>query len=102
MADEFIKKEIFNIHMQRIDQRFEDFKDVVNKSIERMEATSEKHLAKHDAIASEIGKEVVEIKGDVKAINARFASLESRFAWNLAWVGIIMALVLALVQRLWN
>ena len=65
-------------------------------------AWRESNSAKQDAIASEMRAQISEIKGDVKALSASFSTLQSRFAWNLAWVGIIMGLVLTVVQRLWK
>ncbi|MBQ7263015.1 MAG: hypothetical protein IJR14_04770 [Synergistaceae bacterium] len=102
MADDFMKKDVFDVHMQRIDQRFEDFKDVVDKTIDRMEIASEKHLAKHDSIAADMRLDNARLEGKIDSLAARLDTLQSRFAWNLAWAGIVMALVLALVQRLWN
>ena len=43
-------------------------------------------------------EDMSEVKGDIKAINANFNTLQNKFAWNLAWVVIIMALALALAQ----
>ena len=109
MADEFVRKELFELNNRRVDHRFEMTEKLVSSAVERMEAVMEKNLAKYDAIASEMRaqnsemrSQISEIKGDVKALSASFATLQSRFAWNLAWVGIIMGLVLAVVQRLWK
>ena len=92
---DYVRKSIFNIHMQRIDQRFEALEKSMDKTVERLEAIAETHLAKLDLIASEM-------RGDIKAINARLDTLENRYSWNLAWVGIIMALALAIFQHLWK
>ena len=84
MADEYMRREILDLY------------------IERMEAISEKNLAKHDAIAAEMRANISEMKGDLKAMNARLDTIENKFSWNLAWVGIIMGLVLAIVQHFWK
>ena len=43
--------------------------------------------------------EITGVKGNIEAIHASFNTLQNKFAWNLAWVGIIMALALALAQH---
>ncbi|MBQ3377248.1 MAG: hypothetical protein IJG62_03160 [Synergistaceae bacterium] len=84
MADEFVRRDIFDLYMGR------------------MEAIMEKNLAKHDAIAADMKADVAELKGDVKAMNARLDTLQNKFSWNLAWLGVIIGLVLAVVQHLWK
>ena len=84
MADEFVRRDIFDLYMGR------------------MEAIMEKNLAKHDAIAADMTADVAELKGDVKAMNARLDTLQNKFSWNLAWLGVIIGLVLAVVQHLWK
>ena len=84
MADEFVRRDIFDLYMGR------------------MEAIMEKNLAKHDAIAADKKADVAELKGDVKAMNARLDTLQNKFSWNLAWLGVIIGLVLAVVQHLWK
>ena len=109
MAEDFVRKDLFEMNNRRVDHRFDMVEKLVNGTVERMEAIMEKNLAKYDAIASEMRAQnsemraqISEIKGDVKALSASFSTLQSRFAWNLAWVGIIMGLVLTVVQRLWK
>ena len=84
MADEYVRREILDLY------------------IERMEAISEKNLAKHDAIAAEMRANISEMNGDLKAMNARLDTIENKFSWNLAWVGIIIGLALAIVQHFWK
>ena len=82
--DEFIKKDLFDLHIQR------------------MEALMEANLAKHDSIAADMRLDNVRLEGKIDSLSARLDTLQSRFAWNLAWVGIIMGLVLAIVQNIWR
>ena len=84
MADEFVRRDIFDLYMGR------------------METIMEKNLAKHDAIAADMKADVAELKGDVKAMNVRLDTLQNKFSWNLAWLGVIIGLVLAVVQHLWK
>lgn len=102
MPEDFVRKDIFDLNVNRVDHRFEMMEKLVNAAVERMEAIIEKNLAKHDAIASEMRIEVSEIKGDVRAINARLDTLQNKFSWNLAWVGIVIGIVLAVIQHVWR
>ncbi len=91
MTDDFVKNDVFNVHMQRIDQRFEAQEKLVNKTIERMEAVMDKYLAKHDAIAASI-------EGDLKAITARLDAQQTKFGWYLTLFGIVITVVIAAIQ----
>ena len=91
MADDFVKNDVFNVHMQRIDQRFEAQEKLVNKTIERMEAVVDKYLAKHDAIAASI-------EGNLKAIIARLDTQQAKFGWYLTAFGIAITVVIAVIQ----
>ena len=120
MAEEFVRKDVYEADKGHTAQRFEAAEKLVNSAVERMEAMMDKNLAKHETIAVRLEGKIDtltermnttiaqynafanSVEGDVKAINARFETLQSRFAWNLAWVGIIMGLVLSIVQRLWQ
>ena len=91
MAGNFVKDEVFNVHMQRIDQRFEAQEKLANKTIERMEAIVDKYLAKHDAIAANI-------EGDLKAITARLDTQQTKFGWYLTVFGIVITVAVAAIQ----
>ncbi|MBR1603303.1 MAG: hypothetical protein IJ667_07675 [Synergistaceae bacterium] len=60
-----------------------------------MNARIDQNLAEYKAIAESIN-------GEVKALKTGFDTLQNKFSWNLAWVGIIMGLVLAIVQHFWK
>ena len=51
----------------------------------------DKNLANYEAIASRI-------EGDVKAISASIQSLQQRRSWDIAWIGIAIAVGTALIQ----
>ena len=93
MADEYVRKDLFDAAMLRMDQRFDATERLVNNTIERMETMMDRNLAKHETIAARI-------EGKFDTMNARLDTLENKFSWNLAWVGIIMGLVLAIVQHI--
>ena len=91
LADNFVKNDVFNVHMQRIDQRFEAQEKLANKTVERMAAIMDKYLAKHDAIAAGI-------EGDLKAITARLDTQQTKFGWYLTVFGIVLTVVIAAIQ----
>ena len=135
MADEFVRKDVFDANMRRMETlmeknlakhesiavRLEGKIDTLNQRIDGMSNTLNQRI---DGMANTLNQRIDgmantltermnttiaqynafanNIEGDVKAINARFDTLQSRFAWNLAWVGIIMGLVLTVIQRLWK
>ena len=105
-ANEYVLKDTFDAQMRRIDERFISFEKLMDERFSKMQTVMEKNfalmnermeksLAQFEAIANRI-------EGRVNALDARLDTLQSRFAWNLAWVGIIMGLVLAIVQRIWQ
>ena len=70
-------------------------KDVFDSKMDRMEAIMDRNLAKHEIIAERLS-------GKIDTLNARLDTLQGRFAWNLAWVAIVMSLALTIIQRLWR
>ena len=95
MADEYVRKDLFEATIRRMDQRFDATERLVNNTIERMETMMDRNLAKHETIAARI-------EGKFDTMNARLDTIENKFSWNFAWVGIIMGLVLAIVQHFWK
>ena len=60
-----------------------------------MEAKMDASVAKYEASSNEI-------IGEIKAINAKFDTLQNRFAWNLAWVAIVIPVIMTIIQRIWR
>ena len=106
MAEEFVKKDVCEANIRRMDQRFDATETLINNTVERMEAIMERNLAKHENIAERLEKKFdilnTRLEGRFDTMNARFDTLQNKFSWNLAWVGIIMGLVLAIVQHFWK
>ena len=63
--------------------------------MDRMEAIMDRNLAKHEIIAERLS-------GKIDTLNARLDTLQGRFAWNLAWVAIVISVALTVIQRLWR
>ncbi len=70
-------------------------KDVFDSKMDRMEAIMDRNLAKHEIIAERLS-------GKIDTLNARLDTLQGRFAWNLAWVAIVISVALTVIQRLWR
>ena len=70
-------------------------KDVFDSKMDRMEAIMDRNLAKHEIIAERLS-------GKIDTLNARVDTLQGRFAWNLAWVAIVISVALTVIQRLWR
>ena len=70
-------------------------KDVFDSKMDRMEAIMDRNLAKHEIIAERLS-------GKIDTLNARLDTLQRRFAWNLAWVAIVISVALTVIQRLWR
>ena len=70
-------------------------KDVFESRMERLEAIVDANIARHEAIAARI-------EGRFDTLMARLDTLQNKFAWNLAWIAIVISLVLAIVQRIWK
>ena len=106
--DEFIKKDLFDLHIQRMEtlmalnlteqkamnERLEGRIDVLSERID-------KNLAQYEVIASDI-------EGEIQALNARVGSLEDKISLNVTVTGvlvgafgIIITIVIAIIQ-LWK
>ena len=60
-----------------------------------MNARIDRNLAEYKAIAEGIN-------GEVKALKTGFDTLQNKFSWNIAWMGIIIGVVLAVIQHFWK
>ena len=84
MADDYAIREMLDLH------------------IERMEAISERHLAKLDAIAAEIRADNARYEAQVDAMFARLDAIENKITWSWVLLGIIIWLVSTTVQHIWK
>ena len=128
---QYVTKEIFDMQVKSLRERDEANDKISDMRIERLEALVDKALTEikigNAQLISELRHETKETKSELKVMNARidqnlaeykaiaesingevkalksgFDTLQNKFSWNLAWVGIIMGLVLAIVQHFWK
>ena len=128
---QYVTKEIFDMQVKSLRERNEANDKISDMRIERLEALVDKALTEikigNAQLISELRHETKETKSELKVMNARidqnlaeykaiaesingevkalktgFDTLQNKFSWNLAWVGIIMGLGLAIVQHFWK
>ena len=106
--DEFIRKDVFDISIQRLEalmalnlteqkamnERLEARIDVLDSRIDVLSERIDKNLAQYEAIASNI-------EGDIKAMNARLDTQQTKFGWYLTIFGLIITVAVAAIQ-LWK
>ena len=102
MADshEYVSKDTFDAHMQRIDQRFESQDKLIVERLDKMQAVFEKtqaqmertHAQKEQSqpqFARTIENSFAELKGEVKAMNARLDTMQQQYSWKIGWLGTV-------------
>ena len=110
---------IFELQVKNLRDHVDVHEKMNETKFDKIEALMARNLAKQEELIGEIRSEVremgarmsrmerrldglqedmSEVKGEIKAIKASFKTLQNKFAWNLAWMGIIMALAIALAQ----
>ena len=128
---EYISQDMFDLQIKHLRERADSDEKLSSARFDKIEALISRNMEEQHAIAneirgeikvmneridknfaeykvllsdvkSELKEDISDVKGDVKAINARLDTLQNKFSWNLAWVGIIMGLVLAIVQHFWK
>ena len=106
MANEFVRRDVFDVTMSRMEA-------LIDRSLAKQEALASRMREETNSAISKMQKDISDmrgdikaevsgLKGDVKAMNARLDTLQNKFSWNLAWFGVIIGLVLAVVQHLWK
>ena len=104
-------------HMARMmDDRFDRMQNLIEESvavlgerIDRVEQNVNRRMDRLEKKVDDLGQdvdnlrdEVSDIRGDVKANSARLDALQIRFGWQLTLLGVLVAAVIAIVQRLWR
>lgn len=86
MAEEFIRKDIFDARMDRMEALLE-------KTLIELKADNEK-------LRSELKTEILEVKGDINVINTRINGIDTRISdlqtvvyWGFAIIGFFIAFV---------
>ena len=109
MADthEYVSKDTFDAHMQRIDQRFEAQDKLIVERLDKMQAVFEKTQAQMERTHAQmertqaqmeqsqahfeqrIENSFAELKGEVKAMNARLDTMQQQYSWKIGWLGTV-------------
>ncbi len=113
---QFVSQDVLNIHLQGMKERAASEGRITDARFDRLEAIMEKNtaeikseikvmneriernLAEYKAVVGDIRTEISDIRGDVKALNARVDSFQHRRYWDIAWVGIVIGAVIGLIQ----
>ena len=88
-----VSKETFNAHMQRIDQRFESQDKLIVERLDKMQAVFERTQAQMERAQEQfirtIENSFAELKGEVKAMNARLDTMQQQYSWKIGWLGTV-------------
>lgn len=127
MNEELIRKDIFDLHMQRmeavtalnlteqkaISERLDRKIDALTERMEQgfalMNERIERNLAEYKALLSDTRSELKEdisetraefgeIRGDVKALTARLDTQQTKFGWLLTVFGLVITVTVAVIQ----
>lgn len=71
----YVSKEVFSVHMGRIDQRFESSDKLTAERLGRMQAELEKSFSG--------------LLGEVKSMNARLDTIQQQYSWKIGWLGTV-------------
>ena len=119
MPDEFVKKEVFDARMDRMEALLEKtliemkmdnekLRSDVNAAISEMKMDNEKLRselkADNEKLRSEMKEEIaqlrgetremgLELKSEIRALDARVDALQTWQYWQIAWIGILVAAV---------
>ena len=78
----------------------------IRGEISAMNARIDKNLAEYKAIASEMQgnfrADVARLEGRIETVNAKIDTLQNKFSWSIAWMGMIIGVVLAVIQHFWK
>ena len=92
-ANEYVSRDTFDAHMQRIDQRFESQDKLIVERLDKMQAVFEKTQAQMERTQAQfirtIENSFAELKGEVKAMNARLDTMQQQYSWKIGWLGTV-------------
>lgn len=128
---DYVTKEVFDMQVKSLRDHSDLIDKLSDARSDRIEALMSQTLAEirmnNNQLKSELKNEINEMKGELKVMNARidqnlaeykaiaegingevkalktgFDTLQNKFSWNIAWMGIIMGVVLAVIQHFWK
>ena len=99
-ANEYVSRDTFDAHIQRIDQRFESQDKLIVERLDKMQAVFEKAQAQMERTHAQmeqsqakfeqrIENSFAELKGEVKAMNARLDTMQQQYSWKIGWLGTV-------------
>ena len=92
-ANEYVSRDTFDAHIQRIDQRFESQDKLIVERLDKMQAVFEKAQAQMERTQAQfirtIENSFAELKGEVKAMNARLDTMQQQYSWKIGWLGTV-------------
>ncbi|MBQ4401285.1 MAG: hypothetical protein II832_03880 [Synergistaceae bacterium] len=72
---EYVTQEVFDAHMERIDQRFDSQDKLTAERLARMQA--------------ELGQSMERLVGVVNTMNARLDTIQQQYSWKIGWLGTV-------------
>lgn len=84
---------------QKIDLCISSMEKLFDEKIDKMQAIMEKNLAEFKAVASEMKADFNDLRGNVKAIEAKVDSLQMKFGWYLMLFGVGVSALIFLAQK---
>ena len=130
MSEDFVRKDIFELHMQRteavaalnleaqkamnkrIEEKIDAFNEHMNQTLALMNERIDKKFTqidgKIDVLSERIDKNLAQYEaivsntdGEIKAINARLDTQQTKIGWYLTIFGLVITIVIAAIQ-LWK
>ena len=114
-AVQYVTKNEFDVRMknqqERTDMQISAMREMFEKYMDNLRAVSDKNLAELKAANAEmradfadfrmkINEDLNEIRGDVKALNAKVDSIQMKFGWYLVLFSVAVSVALFLFQKI--
>ena len=105
---EYVRKDVFEAHMQRIDQRFDAIQMLMEKTLAEMKADNEKLRMEMKADNEKLRTEMmgivtkldnkiensnIQLRSEIRVLDTRINDLQTTVYWGFAIVGIFVALL---------
>ena len=82
--NKYVQQEVFDAHMQRIDQRFESADKLFVERLDKLQAVMQALMEKNQAVME---TKFEELRGDVKAMSSRLDTIQQQYSWKIGWLG---------------
>ena len=95
MPEEFVRKEVYEADLRRMDQRFDSLEKRMDERFEGLQTSMREGFA---LMNERMDKNMTEIKGEIRAldtridaVNMRIDSVQTTVYWGFALMGLILA-----------